>query len=73
MSAGPEITTEALLAELRASKTDLALLVDRVARRRPPCVVVTRRAVSAWEGREPLIWAKVSAWLAAHGVSVVQI
>ena len=62
----------ALLAELKAN-TDLAWLVERVARNNLPRVVVSAAAVKAWEDRDPLGWTKVSAWLAANGVAVVRI
>jgi len=64
--------TAALLAELNPN-TDLAWLVERVARNNLPWVVVSATAVEAWEDRDPLGWAKVSAWLAANGVAVVRI
>ena len=61
----------ALLAELNPN-TDLAWLVERVARNNLPWVVVSVAAVEAWEDRDPLGWAKVSAWLAANGVPVIR-
>ena len=62
----------ALLAELKPN-TDLAWLVERVARDNLPRVVVSAAAVEGWEARDPFGWAKVSAWLAANGVAVVRI
>jgi len=64
--------TAALLAELKPN-TDLAWLVERVARNNLPWVVVSATALEAWEDRDPLGWAKVAAWLAANGVTVVRI
>jgi hypothetical protein len=69
--ATPAATT-ALLAELSPT-TDLARLVERVARNNFPWVVVSATAVRAWEDRDPVGWAKVSAWLAANRVTVVRI
>lgn len=66
------VATAALLAELR-SNTDLAWLVERVARNTVPWVVVSASAVRAWEDRDPVGWAKVSAWLAANRVTIVRI
>jgi hypothetical protein len=62
----------ALLAELN-SDTDLAVLVERVVRNRAPRVVVPAAALRGWEERDPLGWAKVSAWLTANDVAVVRI
>jgi len=67
------LDTEALLSDLRTSRTDLSRLVAAVLRDRPPYVVVLRKAVMAWEQREPGHWAKVSGWLAAHNVDLVTI
>jgi hypothetical protein len=64
--------TTALLAELRPN-TDLARLVERVVRNNPPWVVIPAVALTAWEERDPTGWAKVSAWLADHGVTIVRI
>ncbi len=64
--------TDALLAELNAN-TDLAWLVERVAQNNLPWVVVSAAAVEGWEDRDPLGWAKVSAWLAVKGVTIVRI
>lgn len=64
--------TAALLAELSPS-TDLARLVERVSRNCLPWVVVAGTALSAWEERDPLGWAKVAEWLAAKGVIIVRV
>jgi len=49
------------------------VLVRRVAEAELPWVIVPRAAVLAWEQRDPVGWRKVSAWLDAHHVAVVQI
>jgi hypothetical protein len=67
------IDTEKLLSDLRTSATDLWRLVAAVLRDRSPYVVVPRKAVTAWEQREPRHWARVSEWLAAHNVDLVTI
>jgi hypothetical protein len=64
--------TTALLAELNPN-TDLAGLVERVARNNLPWVVVPAVALAAWEERDPAGWVKVSAWLAAKGVTIVRV
>lgn len=64
--------TAELLAELR-SNSDLVWLVERVSRTRLPWVVIPTAAITAWEGRDPAGWAKVSAWLDAGGVTIVRI
>jgi len=64
--------TAALLAELNAN-TDLAGLVERVARNSLPRVVLPAMALRGWEERDPAGWAKVSAWLAGRGVTIVRI
>ena len=63
--------TDLLLTELRRSKSDLARLVEVVARERRQCVAVSARAVHAWESREPRAWATVRTWLEDRGVRVV--
>lgn len=70
--AAAPMTAEDLLGELRASRTDLARLVEAVSRDRFTQLVVPRRSVEAWQRREPETWRKVSAWLAAQGVSILQ-
>jgi len=64
--------TAELLAEL-SPNSDLVWLVDRVSRAKLPWVVIPGAAITAWEGRDPAGWAKVSEWLDAGGVTVVQI
>ena len=66
-----EITTEALLEELRRSGTDLARLVEGVVLRKRPVAVVSSQAVAAWEQRAPEAWAKVRKWLVAQGVMLL--
>jgi hypothetical protein len=61
-----------LIAALKPN-TDLARLVDRVARATLPWVVVSPAAVAAWERKDPAGWAKVSHWLAVKSVAVVRI
>ena len=69
---GAPCSADALLAQLKSS-TDLACLVERVVRNDLPWVVVPAAALRAWEERDPVGWAKVSAWLAANKVAVVRI
>jgi len=69
---GAPCSADALLAQLKSS-TDLAWLVERVVRNDLPWVVVPAAALRAWEERDPVGWAKVSAWLAANKVGVVRI
>jgi hypothetical protein len=64
--------TAELLAEL-SPNSDLVWLVDRVSRTRLPWVVIPSPAITAWEGRDPAGWAKVSEWLGAGGVTIVRI
>ena len=71
-AAATTAATAALLAELNPN-TDLAWLVERVARNKLPWVVVSAAAVEGWEARDPFGWAKVSAWLAVKGVTIVRI
>lgn len=61
-----------LLAELKPN-TDLASLIERVCRGALPWVVVPGTALAAWEQRDPAGWVKVSAWLAANGITIVRI
>jgi hypothetical protein len=65
-----ELATDVLLAELRMLKSELARLVERVWQEKRECVVVSARAVKAWEDREPQAWAAVRTWLADRGVRV---
>jgi hypothetical protein len=67
------ISAEALLLELRSSRTDLARLVEAVSRDQFTKLVVPQQSVDAWERREPETWRKVSAWLAERGVPVHRI
>ena len=66
-------THDELLADLQDSKTDLARVVEAVVRDRVPYIVVPSAAVRAWQQREPQHWAKVSGWLAAQNVAMVQV
>lgn len=63
---------DALLADLKTN-TDLARLVERVARNGLPWVVVPAKALDAWAERDPVGWSKVSDWLAAKGVAVIRL
>ena len=65
-----EITTEALLEELRQTATDLGRLVEGVLLRKMPLMVVSASAVAAWEERAPEAWAKVRQWLARQGITL---
>ena len=65
-------SADALLAQLDAS-TDLAGVVERVVHNDLPWVIVPAAALRAWEERDPVGWAKVSAWLAAHDIGIVRI
>jgi hypothetical protein len=64
------MTAAELLLELRSTRTDLARLVEAVSRDQFTKLVIDERSVEAWERREPEAWRKVSAWLAARGVSI---
>jgi hypothetical protein len=64
------LTAEALLLELRNSRTDLARLVEAVSRDQFRELVVPQQSVDAWERREPETWRKVSTWLAERGVPI---
>lgn len=66
------IAVDALIADLKTN-TDLAWLVERVARNHLPWVVVPAKALDAWAERDPVGWSKVSEWLAAKGVAVVRL
>jgi hypothetical protein len=68
-----ERATKVLLTELRMLKSDLARLVERVWREQRPYVVVSARAVEAWEKREPHAWAAVRTWLGNRGVEVLTV
>ena len=69
---GVPTSADALLAEL-GGNTDLAWLVERVIANDLPWVVVPAAALRAWEERDLVGWAKVTAWLAASGVAVIHI
>jgi hypothetical protein len=58
------MTTGELLAELRASPTDLPRFVAAAARSQRSEVYVAARTVAAWRRRDPQGWRKVAAWLA---------
>ena len=62
---------ESLLAEVRASRTDLARLVEAAADDERRFVVVPAKAVQAWQQREPQAWANVCNWLASQGKTLV--
>ena len=64
--------TAELLAEL-SPNSDLAWLVERVSRTDLPWVVIPGAAITAWEGRDPAGWEKVSEWLAVRGTTIVRI
>src|SRR5258708_39513555 len=64
--AAPRAAPAALLAELKPN-TDLAWLVERVARNNLPRVVVSAAAIEAWEDRDPLGCAKETAGVAGKG------
>jgi len=63
---------DVLLADLKTN-TDLARLVERVARNNLPWVVVPAKALDAWAERDPVGWSKVSDWLAAKGVAIIRL
>ena len=65
--------TQEMLTEVRASRTDLARFVEAAFRDELPYLIVPARAVEGWQEREPQIWAKVRAWLASEGKSIVVI
>ena len=66
-------STEALLAELRNSRTDMWRWVKAASESQSLRVVIPAEAIRAWQQREPETWAKVAAWLAAQGKRVVEI
>jgi hypothetical protein len=67
------MTTDELLSDLRESETDLARVIESVVRDRLPYIVVASHAVKAWKQREAQHFAKVSGWLAARNVAIVQV
>jgi hypothetical protein len=62
-----------IMEEVRASRTDMARIVEAAARDDLPYVIVSAKAVQAWQEREPQAWAKVQAWLASQGKSIVTV
>lgn len=66
-------STEALLAELRTSRTDLWRWVKAASESQFPRVVIPAEAIRAWQQREPETWAKVAQWFAAHGKRVEEV
>lgn len=67
------MTASTLLKELGTSRTDLARVVRSAVSREDPYVVVSARAVRAWEAREPDTWMRVSVWLTARGKTIVEV
>jgi hypothetical protein len=65
------MTTDEILTHLRSSRTDLARLIEAASRDDWPCVVVSAKAVEAWQLREPHTWAMVRMWLESQGKSLV--
>ena len=65
--------TDTLLAKLRASPTDLARLVERVEGTGRPFVLVSPRAIAAWERRDPEAWASARQWFVEHGVRLLTV
>jgi hypothetical protein len=59
--------------ELRASRTDLARIVEAAHRNKFPLLVVPAQSVRAWEQREPRLWARVREWLEAHSITVREV
>jgi hypothetical protein len=47
--------------------------VEAADRDHPTRIIVPQRSVDAWEQREPETWLKVSAWLAARGITIVRV
>jgi hypothetical protein len=67
------LTTTELVTELRSSRTDLARIVEAVARYKRPLLVATAQSVRAWEKREPTSWARVREWLEVHSIAVREV
>ena len=67
------MTTDELLAQLRASRTDLGRFVEAMLRDQRPHLVVPANVARVWQEREPQTWAMVCDWLAEQGKSVVQV
>ena len=62
---------EEVVAQVRESRTDLARLIHAAAREEWPCVIVSSRAVEAWERRAPDAWTTVQEWLLNQGKPLV--
>ena len=67
------MTADELLSDLRASRADLARLIETVIRDRLPYIVIPTQAVQVWREEEPQRWAEAAGWLAAHNVALVQV
>ncbi len=65
------MTTEEILIHVQSSRTDLARLIEAASGDEWPYVVVSSRAVQAWQEREPQTWATVQTWFASQGKQVV--
>jgi len=65
------MTMEELLAHVKGSSTDLTRIIEAAGREDWPCVVVTSRAVAAWERRAPGAWPTVRSRLASQGKPVL--
>jgi len=65
------MSTDELLAHLRASKTDIRRFVEAMLREQLPHLVVPANAVRAWQEREPQTWALLCDWLSEQGKSVL--
>ena len=65
--------TDTLLAKLRGGPTDLARLVERVECTGRPFVLVSPRAIVAWERRDPEAWASARQWFVEHGVRLLTV
>jgi len=62
-----------LLGQLKASRTDLARIVEAASHSGLPHIVVLAAAVHGWEARDPSAWVQVQQWLAARGMTIVKI
>jgi hypothetical protein len=67
------MTTEELLAELRASPTDLPRFVEAAASSDLPYMLVPAGALRGWQERDPDAWGKVAAWLVARRKTIVRV
>jgi hypothetical protein len=65
------MTVEELLAHVKGSSTDLIRIIEAARREDWPCVVVSSKAVEAWERRAPGAWPTVRSWLDSQGKPVV--